>query len=115
MTPDIAARPGAPGAFEKFAETGFGASGAEKRSKVITCKPNPVMGTATFTINLAAGGPARLDVYDISGRRVATVLDRAVSAGGDSVTWTPTVTAGIYVYVLEARGQQYLGKVAVVR
>ncbi|MGD8719585.1 MAG: T9SS type A sorting domain-containing protein [Candidatus Zixiibacteriota bacterium] len=114
-TPGLAARTGVPGASEKINETGFGASGAEKRSKVVTCKPNPVTGTATFTINLKAGGPARLDVYDISGRRIATVLDRAVSAGGDSVTWTPTVAAGIYVYVLEAEGRHYVGKVAVAR
>jgi hypothetical protein len=96
-------------------EVGFGASGAEKRSKVITCKPNPVTGTATFTINLATGGPANLDVYDVSGRKVATVLDRNVTAGGDSVTWRPTVAAGIYVYVLEADGRHYVGKVAVAR
>jgi hypothetical protein len=112
---DISSRTGVPGTSENLKEMGWGASGAGKRSKVITCKPNPITGTATFTINLAAGGPARLDVYDISGRRVATVLDRNVTAGGDSVTWTPSVAAGIYVYVFEAGGRHYVGKVAVAR
>jgi hypothetical protein len=95
-------------------ESGWGASG-NKVSRVITCKPNPVTGTATFTITLPAAAAVRLDVYDIAGRCVDTVLERTVSAGGEAVTWTPAVPNGIYIYRLETPTRTYCGRVAVAR
>jgi hypothetical protein len=109
MTGDIAARIGAPGTFEEFAETGFGASGALKRSNVISCKPNPVTGTATFEITPPTPTRAKLDVYDLSGRRINTLLDGEVS-GKETVAWEANVINGIYLYRLTLDNQTLTGK-----
>ena len=105
---------GPPNVAAPTVEAGWGAS-RTKTSRVITCKPNPVTGTATFTITLPAACSVRLDVYDISGRKVDTVLNKTVRAGGEAVTWTPAVPNGIYVYRLETGTQKYSGRVAVAR
>jgi len=97
-----------------FVDSGWGAS-RTKAAKVVTCKPNPVTGTATFTITLPAATQVRLDVYDLSGRRVDTVLDRRLEAGGESVVWQPRVANGVYIYKLETPSKQYAGKVVVAR
>jgi hypothetical protein len=97
-----------------FAETGWGAS-RTKPASVITCKPNPVTGTATFTITLPAACPVKLDVYDLSGRKVDTVLNKAVKEGGETVLWEPSVPTGVYIYRLETPHRQYSGKVVVAK
>ena len=97
-----------------FGEVGWGASGT-KPARVITCKPNPVTGTATFTITLPAACAVKLDVYDLSGRRVDTVLSKTVKAGGETVLWRPAVPTGVYIYRLVTPRRQYSGKVVVAR
>ena len=97
-----------------FGEVGWGASGT-KPARGITCKPNPVTGTATFTITLPAACAVKLDVYDLSGRRVDTVLSKTVKAGGETVLWRPAVPTGVYIYRLVTPRRQYSGKVVVAR
>ena len=123
----LAFAPGGPSALEPyydpsgggslaapFAVTGWGAS-RTRAASVITCKPNPVTGTATFTITLPTACPVKLDVYDLAGRRVDTVLDKTVREGGETVLWQPRVPTGVYIYRLETPGRQYSGKVVVAR
>ncbi|NIT36940.1 MAG: T9SS type A sorting domain-containing protein [candidate division Zixibacteria bacterium] len=109
----------APDGDDTFAATGAVDSGwgvsRTKAAKVVTCKPNPVTGTATFTITLPTSTRVRLDVYDLSGRRVDTVLDKRLEAGSESVVWQPRVANGVYIYKLETPSEQYAGKVVVAR
>jgi hypothetical protein len=111
---DAVYNPYAGGASAPTVEAGWGAS-RTKTSRVITCKPNPVTGTATFTITLPKPSRVTLNVYDLAGRKVDTVLDGPVPAGGEAVTWTPAVPNGIYLYRLETPARTYAGRVAVAR
>jgi hypothetical protein len=79
--------------------------------------PNPVVHTTEFQFNLPAGGLATLDVFDVTGRLVANVLDRTLDAGSHSVNWNPAsdLAAGAYFYRLEANGRPVMGKVTLVR
>jgi len=55
---------------------------------------------------LPSSGHARLDLYDLRGSRVATLLDRVVSAGETVLDWTPGSPApfpGSGVYFLRLR------------
>lgn len=97
-----------------FVDSGWGAC-RTRAAKVVTCKPNPVTGTATFTITLPTSTQVRLDVYDLSGRKIDTVLDKRLEAGGESVVWRPRVANGVYIYKLETPRKQYVGKVVVAR
>jgi hypothetical protein len=97
-----------------FAETGWGAS-RTKPTKIITCKPNPVTGTATFTITLPKPTRVKLEIFDLAGRKVATVFDKYVTAAGATATWTPNVTPGLYLYALRLGSERHVGKVVVGR
>jgi hypothetical protein len=73
--------------------------------------PNPFRGRITIGFALAAPGHARLGVYDVSGRLTATILDRELPAGEQSVTWDGTgrggtrVAPGIYFCNFQSGGR----------
>ncbi|MCD4829963.1 MAG: carboxypeptidase regulatory-like domain-containing protein [Candidatus Cloacimonetes bacterium] len=59
--------------------------------------PNPFNPTTTIAFSLAEPGHSTLCVYNIRGRRVATLLDEPLPAGEHSVTWAATgCSSGIY-------------------
>lgn len=74
--------------------------------------PNPlVRGEARFRFTLAARGPARLAVHDISGRRVATLVDGETAAGTHEARWNgrdasgAAAASGVYIVSLSAGGR----------
>src|SRR5262245_4381066 len=77
---------------------------------------NPSRGPVEFELRAPEGGWARLAIYDVSGRRLATVLDREIEAGVRRVGWSgrddagSRVAAGVYFYrfTLGARYRQGL-------
>lgn len=50
-------------------------------------RPNPTRGTTSFRFALAIPGRARAQVFDVRGRRVATLLDRDLTAGSWEAAW----------------------------
>lgn len=71
--------------------------------------PNPVRGTAYMSFALPQAGPARLRVFDLQGRVVATIADGVLPAGRHQVAWaggTPNGPArsGVYFVRLQAAG-----------
>jgi len=59
--------------------------------------PNPFNPSTTFRYSLDAPGHARLEVFDISGRRVANLVDGNKDAGQHEVTWRPVeMASGMY-------------------
>ncbi|MBP6875467.1 MAG: C10 family peptidase [Candidatus Eisenbacteria bacterium] len=76
--------------------------------------PSPFHGSTRITFEIpgsAASMPARLEIYDASGRLVRTLLDGRVTAGANSATWNGAddqgrgCQAGMYFYRLTAAGQ----------
>ncbi|MEP7028260.1 MAG: glucoamylase family protein [Candidatus Eisenbacteria bacterium] len=67
--------------------------------------PNPLSGTGTVRFRLAEAGRARLDVYDLRGRHVRSLLDAERAAGDQSVLLPAgDLAAGVYYVRLEAGG-----------
>ena len=56
--------------------------------------PNPFNPSTRIRFNAARPGHARLEIFDIAGRRVATLLDEPVAAGLSSLDWNGTDHAG---------------------
>lgn len=56
--------------------------------------PNPFNPTVSLIATVPAAGPVRLEVYDLAGRRVATLVDQALAAGRHVTTWDGQDTAG---------------------
>jgi hypothetical protein len=63
---------------------------------------NPFRSTVSFTYRLASPGPARLSVYDLSGKHVRTLVSGVAGAGAHGVRWDGkdaqgrAVPAGVY-------------------
>lgn len=64
--------------------------------------PNPVDARSRVRFDLPRPGPARLSVYDLTGRRVQTLTDEPRPAGSHELDWpAPTLPAGLYVLELQ--------------
>jgi flagellar hook assembly protein FlgD len=60
--------------------------------------PNPFRGSTRLSFDLPAAGHARVEVFDVTGRRVAVLLDgERVAAGSHSVTWRGEDERGSFV------------------
>jgi len=59
--------------------------------------PNPFGKETLLRYELARAGHVRLEIYDVAGRRVATLVDRGLPAGRHGVTWSGTNDLGIDV------------------
>jgi hypothetical protein len=67
--------------------------------------PNPFNASATIEYSLHYGGPVRLEVFDLLGRRVTTLVEGAQAAGEHEVIWEANdVPSGVYFYRLSADG-----------
>jgi plastocyanin len=71
--------------------------------------PNPTRAGISFRFSLRTPGPARAEVFDTRGRRIATVLDRELPAGLYAGSWdgrtrTGVASAGIYYLRLRLPG-----------
>jgi hypothetical protein len=65
--------------------------------------PNPFNSTTVIQYNLAVGSRARLDVYDLLGRKVTTLVNRTQPAGQYSITWDArNLASGMYYCTLQA-------------
>lgn len=79
--------------------------------------PNPAQSVAVLRLALPSLGPASLDVFDIQGRRMATVFhDEAHAAGTEEVSVrTVGWPAGLYLCRLAAGGATATRKLLVTR
>lgn len=81
--------------------------------------PNPLSRGTTIGFELPSAAPVRLEVFDLSGRRVRMIADRAFVAGAHRETWDRTdahgarVPAGVYLYRLTAGSDRAEKKMAV--
>ena len=67
--------------------------------------PNPFSDSTRVSFTLHRASLARLRVFDIAGREVATVLDRDLAAGSHDVTFrSQGLPTGTYLLALEADG-----------
>jgi hypothetical protein len=69
---------------------------------VLPNHPNPFRSDTRIAFHLPEGGRIRLDIVDVSGRRVASLLDQLLPAGDHDVPWDGhdlrgrPVSAGVY-------------------
>jgi hypothetical protein len=63
--------------------------------------PNPFNPTTRIAFSLAFDGPARLEVFDAVGNRVAVLVEDAMAAGSYEAVWDASnVASGVYYYRL---------------
>jgi len=68
--------------------------------------PNPASGDVTFAFSLADDGRVSLAVYDLAGRRVATLADTELAAGRHAIAWDASgIASGAYIVRLVTGGR----------
>ena len=83
--------------------------------------PSPARGAANVRFDLPRPGRVRLDLYDVRGRLVRTLVDGPCAAGTHPAHWDGRdaagvpAAAGIYFLRLEAAGETKSGKLALLR
>ena len=83
--------------------------------------PNPFNPLTEIRFTLDAAGPARLEVLDLAGRRVATLHDGDLGTGEQVFTWNGRdrngllQPAGVYFFRLESRGSVLQSKGVLVK
>lgn len=59
--------------------------------------PNPFRGSSTVSVHMERTGKAGLVVYDIAGRKVATLFNGVLPAGDHRFSFRPSAGSGIYI------------------
>ena len=78
--------------------------------------PNPFNPSTTITYSIAKPGRTNLAVYDLLGRKVATLADGAMTPGEYSVTWSAQgFASGVYFCRMEQGGLIRTHKMLLVR
>ena len=80
-------------------------------TRLLAPAPNPFFSATTIGLELAGAGEVSLDVYDVAGRRIRTLVAGERSAGRYQVTWDgrndagARVASGMYFVQLTSEGR----------
>ena len=78
--------------------------------------PNPFNPSTVINYSLPYVSDVKLNVYDMNGRRVNSLINQIQEAGTHSITWNAkdfrgnAISAGVYLYKLEADGRVFTEK-----
>ena len=65
--------------------------------------PNPFNPTTTISFTLAKAGKTTVEVYNVAGQKIDTLVNSSLSAGSHSVTWNAAkFSAGVYFYTVKS-------------
>ena len=83
--------------------------------------PNPFNPHTTITFELADPGPVQLQVFDVSGKLVTSLVDGELESGRHDIQWTGVddadrpVSSGVYFYRVTAPGFSQRGKMVLAK
>jgi hypothetical protein len=111
------------GVYSISIPVGTGVDDAEipRPSRLSQNVPNPFNPMTTISFSLTEPGHTTLTIYDLSGKRVKTLLNRETRAGEHQVAWRGTddaerpVSAGIYLYELVSGSVREVKRMTLVR
>jgi len=96
--------------------TGVEETPAPIRFALGAAKPNPGSGPREIPFSIPTSGHATLRVFDVSGRLLATLLDRDLPAGRYSARFgSERLPAGVCFYRLELGGRALTGRLVTLR
>ena len=82
--------------------------------------PNPFNPSTIIPYQLAASSAVRLEVFNLLGQRIATLVDGEQSAGSHAATWHATdsagraVGAGVYIYRMTVDAESQTGRMVLI-
>ncbi|MCD4707569.1 MAG: T9SS type A sorting domain-containing protein [Candidatus Sabulitectum sp.] len=85
----------------------------------LACSPNPFSGSTVISFNLPEQMQATLDIFDLSGRIVETLVDGTALAGSNTVVWGANsdnqIPDGVYICRLSAGSASYTSRMVYLR
>ncbi len=85
------------------------------RLELSAARPNPTGGPTTFALALPQSGDVDLAIYDLAGRRVATLWRGTLPAGTREFTWNGVAQNGVYFARLVVDGEVRTSRVVLRR
>lgn len=78
--------------------------------------PNPFNSATCFEFEVIGYTNVKLQIYDLAGRTIATLLEEKVSPGFHRIAWNPeNAPAGVYIVRMQAPGMNNFRKVTLLR
>lgn len=78
--------------------------------------PNPFNARTNINFELSKASHVELSIYDISGAKVATPVNRNLEAGAHQVNWDAnTISSGVYYYTLRTDGGEITKKMTLLK
>ncbi len=75
-------------------------------SLLLHAYPNPFTGSTVFSVELLEAGPVQVEIFDVTGNRVALLEDDSASRGIREIPWSAGgLPAGIYLARVVQRGR----------
>jgi hypothetical protein len=81
-------------------------------------RPNPNRGSLSFSVSLEAASPARIRLFDVSGRALRALLDQTLESGPHSWQWdlaSENLPAGLYYLRIDVAGESITRPFVLVR
>lgn len=101
--------------------TGVEVGDEPRANAIVSVRPNPVRNTADISFQLGQPGPLDVGVFDVTGRRVATVWSGDHAAGNVTTHWNGYFTngslavAGVYLIRVSGGDKTMVKRVVVLR
>ncbi len=121
----IGARPAGCAASQDVASPPLDETPDESIFSLFDCSPNPFTGFTRIDYmvpgNPGGSGSVEIDIFDISGRLVKSLINERVSSGNQSITWDGTdadgqrLTTGIYPCRIQVGRQQQIRQLVLLR
>ena len=78
---------------------------------VVNIYPNPSSEYVTISISLKEAAQVKMNIYDLNGKIVKSILNEEISAGSFIKTWNRSnVASGIYILEIDANGRKHNSK-----
>jgi len=83
--------------------------------------PNPFNPETTISFELAQKGRTRVEIYNVKGQLIRTLLDDVLDIGSHSLVWNGRnelnshVSSGVYLYRVSVDGSEHLSKMIMIK
>ena len=78
--------------------------------------PNPFNPNVSIPFELASKTHVELNIYDLRGKKVETLVSKAMDIGNHELEWNAvSFASGVYIYALESNGQMITKKMILIK
>jgi hypothetical protein len=105
----------------RFGSLATGIPAHTAHNPYLRAHPNPFNPQTTITYSVPESGVARLQLYDVQGRHIRTLVDRWMTAGHHAATWDGrdgrgrNVASGVYFVRFESSGHILTSRVVMLK